>query len=141
MLEDRWTTRDFPVLREVARRVDETMQYVSVADVMQATGLPEADVIRAGVALAGAGLVDTMGAMGHPVVRFTGISPEARRKVGLWPDAGDATDRLIWALEQKIEQTTDAEQRGRLAKLRDAVAGVGRDLMVEVTAAMLTRGI
>jgi len=130
-LEDVWTTRDRPVLVEVVRRFDEQEQPVGMAGVAEATGLKLEDVERAGRNLnrAGLAIADDW--------HFMGISAEALRIAGLWPDAGDAFDRLVWSLEQRIAEAPP-EEKGKLRRLLDGVVGVGRDVGVEVLGAALT---
>lgn len=130
-LADVWTTRDRPVLVEVVRRFDEEEQPVSMAEVADATGLAIKDVERAGRNLnrAQLAIADDW--------YFMGISAEALRIAGLWPDAGDAFDRLVWSLEERIA-AAPPEEKGKLAKVRDAIVGVGRDVAVEVIGAAIT---
>jgi hypothetical protein len=137
-LDDVWTTRDRPVLVEVVRRFDQNhpRQPVSTADIAHATDLSAEDVSRAGRNLELAGLV-RIDDRGGRVANFMGISAEALRIAGLWPDAGDAFDRLIWALEQRISEAPP-EEKTKLAKVRDAIVGVGRDVGVEVIGAAVS---
>jgi hypothetical protein len=135
-LPDMWTTRDRPVLVEVVRRIDADEDLIDGAHVAAATGLSEEDVARAGRNLERAGLVELAGFLASGI-SFTGVSAEALRVTGLWPDAGDAFDRLIWALEERIAEAPP-EQKSKLAKVRDAIVGVGRDVGVEIIGAAVS---
>lgn len=131
-LDDVWTTRDYPVLIEVVRRFDIEHQPVGPGDVAHSLGMEEDDVLRATRNLNRAGYVnaDHDGwVMNH--------SAEALRIAGAWPDAGDAVDRLLWALEERISGATP-EEKSKLAKVRDAIVGMGRDVAVEVIGAAVT---
>jgi hypothetical protein len=55
----------------------------------------------------------------------------------MWPDAGDAFDRLVWVLEQRIAEAPP-EEKSKLQKVLDAVVGIGRDVGVEVLGAAIT---
>ncbi|WP_460967359.1 hypothetical protein [Pedococcus soli] len=139
-LEDVWASRDFPVLREAVRMKDADPRIViTQAQLQEATGLDEDMVSRSIVALSRAGLVELLGRMsgyGH----VSNVSPAAYQLVGLWPDASDATDRVLWEIERRIETATP-EERTKLQKLRDGVVGVGRDLMTDVMASVITKQI
>ena len=88
LLPDVWFTRDLPVLRAIARLVDECEHGNSpylLGAVVPASGLPKADVIAAAKALVSAGYADALTNHAGDIVRITGISAEARRLAGLWP--------------------------------------------------------
>lgn len=135
-LDDVWTTRDRPVLVEVVRRLEDEHQPVGFRDIAAATGLTHEDVALAARNLGRADLVDVdvmLGGEGD----FLDVSTEALRITGLWPDAGDAVDRMVWALEQRIAEAPP-EEKSKLAKVRDAIVGIGRDVAVEVIGAAIT---
>jgi hypothetical protein len=135
-LDDVWTTRDRPVLVEVVRRFDDEDRPVSHLEVAEAVGLSGTDVVRAALNLERAGLVEVDRSLSGDV-SFDGISVDELRITGLWPDAGDVVDRLLWSLEQRISEAPP-EERGKLVKFRDAVGGMGRDVLVEVLGAAVT---
>ncbi|MGY1845526.1 hypothetical protein [Modestobacter sp. SYSU DS0875] len=135
-LPDVWTTRDRPVLVEVVRRLDEQDDSVPVEEVADATGLSPDEVSRAARNLLRADLVEVEFLFSGDA-EFTGVSAEALRIAGLWPDAGDAFDRLLWSLEERIAEAPP-EEKTKLAKVRDAIVGVGRDIGVEVIGAAVS---
>ena len=96
-LPDVWFTRDLPVLRAVARLVDgpEYGGNPYLGQVVPASGLPKADVLAAARSLASAGFVEVLTTYSGEIVRFTGISPEARRLAGLWPTPQGEWERLL----------------------------------------------
>ena len=61
---------------------------------------------------------------------FDEITERALRETGAWPNAEAVGDALMWALEQKVNQASSAEERGRWVKIRDAVGAAGRDIAV-----------
>ena len=74
-LPDVWFTRDLPVLRAIARLVDEGEHGGSpylLGAVVPASGLPKADVVAAAKALAGAGYVEVLTNHAGEIVRCTG---------------------------------------------------------------------
>jgi len=135
-LADQWTSLDRPVLIAAVRRFDEDDPMVSVGET-DATGLTEGHVVSAGRHLSRAGYVDAMGGDEHPMLYFTAIGAESLRITGPRPDAGDAFDRLLWSLEERIAEASP-EAKSRLTRVREAVVGPGRDLGVEVLGAAIT---
>lgn len=140
-LADVWASRDFPVLRAVARRIDSGETTPKVHDVAEDTGLTEEEVSLAAKALKRRGLVDNIGTWGAPVLRFKELSGEAYLLTGLHPNGDDAISRLVDALGQAVDRVDDPEEKSRLRRVRDAVGGVSRDVMAAVLAAAITGGI
>jgi hypothetical protein len=129
LLDDVWFTRDLPVLRAVARLVDSPAHGGApyLGQVVPASGLPKPDVAAAARALVGAGYVEALTNVAGEVVRFTGISPEARRLAGLWPTPQGEWDRLLEQLGLRAEQAPTEVERTRWRALSDAAAAVGPD--------------
>src|SRR4051794_41868564 len=87
-LPDTWFTRDLPVLRAIARLVDEPQHGGSpylLGAVVPASGLPKAEVIAAAKALVSAGDAEALTNPAGGIVRFTRISPGGRRPAGARP--------------------------------------------------------
>lgn len=137
-LPDVWATRDFPVLREVARRIDAGEHTPRVEEVAAATGLDVDEVVLAGQALTRRGLVTVMGAMGHPVLRFSDVAGEAYLMTGLHPDGDDAITQLVSALRGAAEKVEDPAEKGRLRNLADGALGISRDVLTGVLTAVIT---
>ena len=137
-LNDRWASRDFPVLLEVARRIDAGDRYVHARDVANALDLPRDQVILAIDALHPAYVE------GSPDERMSGrldwtvvaLTERGRRAVGLWP-SGESVAALVDALRQAEEATEDLEEKSALRRAAGAVMGVGRDVMTDVIAAVI----
>src|SRR3954454_16390463 len=100
MLEDVWQYRNFPVLLEVARRADvnPTGLWLPVEEVEQATGLEPDKVQQSAWRLSKANLLE-VDERGPSIKAFIGITTAALERVGLWPTADVAADRLIASLE------------------------------------------
>jgi hypothetical protein len=141
-LDDTWHDRDFLVLREAARNVDVTplahMSGPTARDLADRTGLSVEDTYLAMRALADAGLVQARWPIDEEASEINRLSAEARRMVGLWPTAETAADRMIAALEAIAENTDDEDTRSRARKIRDAMTGAGRDIVVAAAAAAIT---
>jgi hypothetical protein len=135
-LDDVWARRDYPVLHEVARRIDAGEMLVHQNVVAQALHLEPEEVERAAAAHERRGLVTLTQDTGP--VRFTDVSGSAYLMTGLHPDADDALSRLIQVLEQAAERTSDLDQRTRLRRAADALLGVSRDVMTGVLTAYLS---
>jgi DNA-binding MarR family transcriptional regulator len=129
-LPDVWFTRDLPVLRAIARLVDEGQHGGSpylLGAVVPASGLPKADVVQAAKALASMGYVEVLTNHAGEIVRCTGISPEARRLAGLWPTPQGEWDRLLEQVTARAEHAPTDIERQRWRALADAATAVGPD--------------
>jgi hypothetical protein len=51
------------------------------------------------------------------------------------------TEELVEALDERIAETKDPGQRSRLIQVRDTIAGMARDLVVDVIGAALSKVI
>ena len=127
-LDDAWFSRDLPVLRAIARLVDEPKHggapYL-LGSVVPGSGLPKADVIAAAKALAAAGYVEPLTNHAGDIVRITGISAEARRLAGLWPTPQGEWERLLEQLTARAEKAPTEVERARWRAFADAAAAVG----------------
>lgn len=140
-LEDVWTSRDFPVLVEVTRRIDAGENAPFASAVAEAVGLSEEDLQLAAAALVRRGLVTVHGALGVTVVRFNDVSAEAYFLTGLHPSGDDAVSGFVDALRQAADLTADPEEKSRLRGLADAALGVGRQVLGGVLINLVSRGI
>ena len=137
-LPDVWASRDFPVLREVARRIDAGDPMPAVTDVAADTGLAVEEVQRAAEALKRRGLVDYLDGWGGGPLNFRELSGEAYLVTGLHPNGDEVVSQLMSAIDQAVEQIDDPAEKPRLRALRDAVGGVSRDVLSGVIAAVIT---
>jgi hypothetical protein len=128
-LPDVWFTRDLPVLRAIARLVDEPAHGGApyLGQVVPASGLPKPDVVAAARALVSAGYVEALTNYAGEIVRFTGISAEARRLAGLWPTPQGEWGRLVEQLTARAEKAPTDVERGRWRAFADAAVAVGPD--------------
>ena len=129
LLDDAWFSRDLPVLRAIARLVDEPASGGApyLGQVVPASGLPKADVTAAAKALMSAGYVEALTNYSGDIVRFTGISPEARRLAGLWPTPQGEWDRLLEQLTARAENAPTEVERARWRAFTEAAQAVGPD--------------
>ena len=129
-LPDAWFTRDLPVLRAIARLVDEPKHggapYL-LGSVVPASGLPKAEVIAAAKALASAGYIEPLTNHAGDIVRITAISGEARRLAGLWPTPQGEWERLLEQLQARAAGAMTELERDRWRAFADAAAAVGPD--------------
>ena len=128
-LPDAWFTRDLPVLRAIARLVDgpEYGGNPYLGQVVPASGLPKPEVAAAARALVSAGYVEALTNYAGEIVRFTGISAEARRLAGLWPTPQGEWDRLVEQLTARAENAPTDVERARWRSFADAASAVGPD--------------
>ncbi|MGY1722921.1 hypothetical protein [Blastococcus sp. SYSU DS0533] len=127
-LPDVWFTRDLPVLRAIARLVDEPKHggapYL-LGSVVPGSGLPKAEVIAAAKALAAAGYIEPLTNHAGDIVRITAISAEARRLAGLWPTPQGEWERLLEQLAARAANAPTDVERQRWRAFADAAAAVG----------------
>ncbi len=131
-LADKWASRDFPILVEVTRRIDQGQQGVLESDIAQSLDMPADEVQRGVAALERRKLVTT-----NRSVQFVWVEDVAGRAyllTGLHPDADDATERLASLLRQAADQTNDPEEKSRLQKAASALG----NLVGEVGAGVMT---
>jgi hypothetical protein len=140
-LPDVWETRDYPVLKEVVRRLDAGEQFVMPGDVAESVGMTEADVAAAGRALKRRGFITASGSMAAEIETFDDVSGQAYLITGLHPDGDDAVSRLVDALRQAAEQTSDPEEKGKLRQVAEQIGGLSRDVAAGVMTAVLTGGM
>ena len=129
-LPDVWFTRDLPVLRAIARLVDEPKHGGApyrLGAVVPASGLPKADVIAAAKALERAGYIEPLTNHAGDIVRITAISAEARRLAGLWPTPQGAWERLLEQAITRAENAPTEVERQRWRAFADAAEAVGPD--------------
>ena len=129
-LPDVWFTRDLPVLRAIARLVDNPEHGGSpylLGAVVPASGLPKAEVVAAAQALAAAGYIEPLTNHAGDIVRITAISAEARRLTGLWPTPQSEWERLTEQLTARAAQAPTEVERQRWRAFAEAAAAMGPD--------------
>jgi hypothetical protein len=128
-LPDVWFIRDLPVLRAIVRLVDapEHGGAPYLGQVVPASGLPKPEVTAAARALVEAGYVEVLTNYAGDIVRFTGVSAEARRLAGLWPTPQGEWERLLEQLTARAENAATDVERQRWRAFADAATAVGPD--------------
>lgn len=136
-LADTWA-RDVQVLREVARLLEFGHSIVDGGQLLDATGLDEADLERALRALdAGEYVTVTMAAgTRHWMVR--GLTASARREIGLWPSPEIGVDRLFAALKNLAETAPDEPSRSKGKAALAQLGGLSRDTLASIIATVIT---
>jgi hypothetical protein len=138
-LPDRWASRDFPVLIEAARRLDDG-QRITEAEEIAADLDVEVDQVYAALDalvplyLSGES-VDTLAGRGAYLVN--GITERGRRAVGLWPREEAAADALIELLEQAADHVDDEDDAGALRRAGRLLKTVPAAVLAEVTGALI----
>ncbi|MEV6695234.1 hypothetical protein AB0M35_27550 [Micromonospora sp. NPDC051196] len=145
MVNPTWEERDLPVLKAIVELYEESGGRKDRAgDIQKRTGFDEETVQKALRALKPANppYVTSMKEMSGGFIVFVGApTPEARRAVGLWPTADGLADNLIMAMSQAADQEPDEEKRGRLKTAASWFGNAGRNVLVDVTAAVINRQI
>lgn len=140
LLPDTWFSRDLPVLIEAVRHFDGTHQPLQAAAVAERLGWPVETVTAAVRALARGDYVQEMelalGTAGGDYI--AGVSAQAYRAAGAWPNVDTMADRLHAALQAAVDNAPDAEARSRARRALEAVCSAGRDFMVDVASGVVT---
>jgi hypothetical protein len=144
MPTETWVSRDKPLLQTIVALFDSGAAQVTSQDLVTATGQSYEQLRPALRALA---FEDppffhfkdhsSLGDRGTNVSRILDVTGHGRRAAGTWPTPEDIADRIIEAFEQAAENAPDEEEAGRLRRAGQAVAGVGRDVLVNLIAAGL----
>jgi hypothetical protein len=144
-MESTWETRDLPVLENIVRTYDETGVSPDPSEIAESCGLSRDEIQRALRALQhnDPSLVTRMHVAGGGagVVAIGAPTGHARRMVGAWPTPDDLADRIIAALNDAADNEQDEVKKGKLRRAAEAVAGVGRDILTDVTAQVITKGM
>jgi hypothetical protein len=144
-MESTWETRDLLVLEAIVRLYDETGSAMRVAAVGAVAGVSdEDDLQRALRALEHNDppfVTKMTGSFGVGIILVGAPTGHARRVVGAWPTPDALADRIIAALCNAADNELDEAQKGKLRRAAEAVAGVGRDILTDVTAQVITNGM
>ncbi len=139
-LNERWHSRDLPVLVEAARQLDSGQTHVDGGRVARALDLDSAQVNAALDALIPTYLQGRTHRAGNGeiyMVLINRLTDRGRRAVGLWPDEDNDADALIQLLEQAASQTDDEEDQSALRRAGRALRGVPAAVLADVTAALI----
>ncbi len=99
----------FPVLREICRIKEQRRGPIDLEPISETLGLPYDQIATAALNLERDGLVGLEHSWGG-VTHVKDVSGQALRKVGLWPDAENHADQLLWALERFIDQAANPDE-------------------------------
>jgi hypothetical protein len=82
------------------------------------------------------GMLDRGGMSQVTTVAIERLTPTGRRAVGQWP-AGDLAGLLVTALHGRADEETDAGERTKLQRAAAALAGLSKDVLTDVLAAVI----
>lgn len=139
-LQDRWHSRDFPILVETARLLDSGKHRVQAFEAAdgEAISIEGAELAFNALSPAYLEVMETEARMSQTRgdLIATGLTERGRRAVGLWP-SGEGTDALVDALRQAEEATDDPEEKTLIRRAAGAVGSVSREVMADVIAAFV----
>ncbi len=140
-----WFDRDLPVL-EATIQLFEELGYpgiVQVRRIAERAAMDPSTVFAALVAMQYEYVtLRLVLAGGDPNPQMvSSVTPDARRAVGQWPSPENLSDRLVAALRDAVEHETDPVKKTKLRSAADAVAGMGRDILVGVVTAAASGAI
>ncbi|MEO6699982.1 MAG: hypothetical protein ABIP57_00580 [Jatrophihabitantaceae bacterium] len=136
-LDDVWSTRDYPVLREVTRRFDVGAVEVEEHEVASHLDVDISIVRRACHALERRGFLQITESYEDEVTVLS-VSGQAYLVTGLHPDGDDAVDQLVSLLREAADLTANQEDRGRLRRAASALSEASGTILTGVATAWVT---
>lgn len=138
-MDSTWESVDLPVLEAAVRFVGdrgwaELPQEFGLAPMV---GLDAEGVEKALLRLDGEYIVADRVGGGLPNIGVNKIYPAARRAVGQWPTPETVAERLLTALESAAEAEQDEDKRTKLRQVAGFLGSTGKDLLVNVLAAVI----
>lgn len=122
-----WSTRELPIL-EAMVAAQEAGEDVATAARSAVPDISEELYKETIASLRHAGYVDAaVQSMGNNqlMVHPQRVLPAGRRAVGQWP-CGDAYDAFVAELENRLEATTDPEEKSKVQRFADDIYGMGK---------------
>lgn len=143
MVNPTWEERDLLVLRAAVEYCEERDNYAEPHHLRSRVDLTERDIRKALNALCAETpkLFQNYWHGSGQVFRVERPTGEARRRLGLWPTPESLADRLVQAMALAAEREPDEEKRGKLKTAVSWLGTGGRDVLVDVTAAVINRQI
>ena len=144
MLDDLWLTVDLPVLTAVAE-AEATMSTLHTHfkdwELCEATGLTQEELRKSVLRLVDGQYIDaTPLRSGGGIVscHIRGVLERGRRATGQWPP-DDAYLSLLSLLTEHMEEAPDEVTRSKWRSAIEGVAGLGREVGVQLTAEWIKR--
>jgi hypothetical protein len=142
MVHPTWEERDLLVLRAAVEYCEENDDYAEAHHLRSRLDMSERDIRKAFNALCAETpklFQNYWHAPSVGVSRVERPTGEARRRLGMWPTPESLADRLVQAMAAAADQEPDEEKRGRLKAAASWLGSAGRDVLVDVTAAVINR--
>ncbi|MEE8727432.1 MAG: hypothetical protein SOI04_07865 [Bifidobacterium thermacidophilum] len=140
LLDDMWSSVDFPVLKAVVARWNAApYPAVQTHEIAADTGLDVGEVLGAVSRLAAADLIDTqdVSTEGQRDYIITGCSRDAQVLTGVWPSPERLIARLEGELEKEIDEAPEGSAKHRklsalLESLKNIAEGTTSAVLTEV---------
>lgn len=134
-----WADREAKILEAILAVEEADRDRLMTDELATTTGLPEPEAQRGLLALIESGHVSITqklgGGRGPLIVIMPRLRERGRRAVGQWPK--DGFDALVALLDERIRAEPAGDAKTRLERLRDALLGIGRDVVVDVLGAAI----
>lgn len=147
MAESTWAERERPVL-EAVYAAEELGGDAFALTAAAKNALPELDEGAAILTIrrlgdAGFLRIKATGAWGSQNVRVMveGTTSAGLLAVGAWPSPASVVEAVIAAIEDQAEAEPEPERRGRLRKVASAISEAGREIVIEVGAAVVAKQV
>ncbi|MBF5082409.1 hypothetical protein [Quadrisphaera sp. INWT6] len=144
-MEDTWVERDLPLLTWLVSHFDQYFtDTVGLDQLAQHYDGSLDDVERGLAALSSAQppyllLAPGEMSMADRLAPVSGVTERARRTVGAWPSPESLAEALGRALVTASESEPDPVKKSKLRELGSFTLGAGRDLLVDITSAFITK--
>jgi hypothetical protein len=141
-MTEQWTA-DEKVLRSVVQLYEGTGAPVRLEAVLEACRDSDGQDVRQSLRrLSDHGYIEARGSMQERVMIVMAVTERGLRAVQFWPDdAEHLADRLMQELARAVDVETEPARKSRLQRGLSGLGFMGRDLLVEVSAAAITRSI
>ncbi len=137
-MEDLWTT-DSRVLNAVVQHIEvEGRGRPNMTDLYASLELDEARGARSVERLVDAGMLRDQATFGGAWF-VTGVTERGLRESGAWPTADQLAERVVSALDEAAEREPEPDKRSKLRGLATGLGGAGRDVLVDVMAAVAVK--
>lgn len=139
-MQSTWLTREVPLLEAIGEAESEDV-LTSSEWLAGRTGLTlrETNIALKALLTAIPPYIEAIdsGSAAGPDYLDVELAERGRRVVGAWPPADGGVEALLALITERLDETTDEEEKSKLAKLRDGVQSVGKDVGTALLTAWL----
>lgn len=140
MAVDTWFSLDLPILEAVAE-IESADGWADAGSVASRLSTDPDEVAIRLKALDAGGYISVERYRADGQALDVTLLRDARQAIGQWPREDELFDRFVVALNAAAENQSDPVTRSKLKRAADGLGSFGRDITVEVTAALLSKHV